>query len=189
MKFLAVIASMLIAIGVASCGGGSSESSPVESSTETTPTATTIAKSKGRRRGPRYMLPRKQIAALPKLKVAQLSGPPPKHIVTVDLREGKGPRVRKSDAVYVRFTQVSYPQGLKRSWTRGYGEPTRYGLEEVVQGWEVGLPGMKLGGRRELILPPKLTYPRWKPSWGYKPYVNVYVIDLVGLERRRAGTY
>ena len=41
---------------------------------------------------------------------------------------------------------------------------------------------MKVGGRRELIVPPKMAYPRWKPSWGYAPYVSVYVIDLYGVE-------
>jgi len=45
-----------------------------------------------------------------------------------------------------------------------------------------GFTGMKVGGRRVLIVPPKLDYPRWKPSWGYAGYVTVYVIDLVGME-------
>jgi len=116
-----------------------------------------------------------------KLTIPKQSGPPPRHIEVIDLRKGTGAVVRPSDAVRVRFFQVLYPEVQKRSRTGVFG-PDRYGLDETVKGWKVGLPGMRVGGRRELILPPKLKFPGWEPSWGYTPYVSIYVVDLLGVE-------
>jgi peptidylprolyl isomerase len=127
------------------------------------------------------LMSKREIAKLPPLTVPRRSAPPPKHIEVIDLRKGTGATVTKRDSVYVRFFEVAYPEVQKKSRTGGY--PARsFGLNETVKGWRVGLPGMKVGGRRELILPPKLVYPRWKPSWGYTPYVNIYVIDLLGVK-------
>lgn len=122
-----------------------------------------------------------EIAKLPKLTIEKQSGPPPRHLKIIDLRKGTGAAVTKRDAVTVRYYAVNYPEALKRSRSGLFG-PQRFGLDETVKGWTVGLPGMKVGGRRELIVPPKLHYPRWRPSWGYAPYVTIYLIDLVGVE-------
>jgi len=127
------------------------------------------------------MMSKGKIAKLPKLTIAKQSGPPPKHIKVIDFRKGSGATVTKRDAVYVRYLQVAYPEVQKRSRTGRIG-PSSYRLDDTVKGWTVGLPGMKVGGRRELILPPKLVYPRWKPSWGYAPYVRIYLIDLLGVK-------
>lgn len=129
--------------------------------------------------GPQTRMSKAEIAKLPKLTIAKQSGPPPRHIEIVDLRKGSGATVTKQNYVEVHWLQVSYPEALERSHSGLHG-PQRFGLDETVAGWTVGLPGMKVGGRRELILPPKLVYPRWKPSWGYEPYVDIYVIDLLG---------
>ena len=125
---------------------------------------------------------KEEIEKLPKLTIPRQSGPLPKRIEIVDLRKGTGATLRKQDAVHVRYFQVLYPEVEKRSRTGRFG-PNRYGLDEAIKGWQVGLPGMRVGGRRELILPPKFKYPTWKPSWGYAPYVSIYVIDLIGIKR------
>ena len=113
------------------------------------------------------------IAKLPKLRIAERSGPPPKELVVNDLRKGSGAAVKPKDAVLVDFFSVRYDEALKRSRTGGFG-PTRFALNEVVKGWEVGLPGMRVGGRRELIVPPKL---------GYRGMTLIYVIDLLAVYR------
>ncbi len=125
---------------------------------------------------------KQQIARLPKLTIAKQSGPPPKHLEVIDLRKGSGTALTMNDAAYVRYYVASYPEAVKHSRTGRYG-PRSFGLNEVVKGWEDGLPGMRVGGRRELILPPRYVYPRWKPSWGYEPYVDIYLIDLLAVER------
>jgi peptidylprolyl isomerase len=116
-----------------------------------------------------------------RLTIARRSGPPPRHIKVIDLRKGTGATVTKGDSVRVRYFSVEYPEVLKRARSGVFG-PNEYGLDETVKGWTVGLPGMKVGGRRELVLPPPLVFPRWRPSWGYMPYVRIYVIDLLGVK-------
>ena len=174
---------------LASCGSSGSDRSPAESATVTSSTAPTESRTPAkaeaaasRPAGQKLAMSKGEIAKLPKLTIAKQSGPPPRHIEVIDIREGAGATVRKTDHVFVRFLQVTYPEALKRSRAGLYG-PTSYGLNETVRGWTVGLPGMRVGGRRELILPPKLVYPRWKPSWGYAPFVDIYLIDLLGVER------
>jgi hypothetical protein len=93
--------------------------------------------------------------------------------------------VTKADVMSVRFIEDTYPEALDgRQGGLSGGEVRwpRWSLDEASRGIRLGLPGMKVGGRRELIVPPKVAYPRWKPSWGYAPYVSVYVVDLLGVE-------
>lgn len=115
------------------------------------------------------------------LTIPKQSGPPPRHIEIIDLRKGTGPKVLKEGSVNVRWLEGTYTEARKKSLRGVYG-PQTFGLDNVVKGWDVGLPGMRVGGRRELILPPKLVYPRWRPSWGYTPYVNIYVVELLGVK-------
>ena len=190
MKFLALISvSLMMALALASCGSSGSDHSSSESAAATSsPTlaeSSTAARAKATASqppGPKLAMSKKEIAKLPKLTIAKQSGAPPRHIEVIDIRKGAGAMVKKTDHVFVRYFQVTYPEALKRSLTGLYG-PRSFGLNETVKGWTVGLPGMRVGGRRELILPPKLVYPRWKPSWGYTPFVDVYLIDLLGVER------
>lgn len=129
-----------------------------------------------------------EVAKLPPLKIPTASGPPPKRFEIVDLRKGSGPVVTKADAVSIRWAEDTYPQARKGSQgglSGGVASRKGWGLaEEASNAFLVGLPGMRVGGRRELIVPPKVAYPRWQPSWGYAPYVSVYVVDLLGVERR-----
>jgi peptidylprolyl isomerase len=190
MKFFVVIVICLSVSLLAACGNGSNDSTAQTSSTASkAESGQTRTKLHIGHSGKLVPVPRpgdemskREIAKLPKLTIARQSGPPPKQLETIDLRKGWGTALTKNDAAYVRYYVVSYPEALERSRTGRYG-PRSFGLNEAVQGWEDGLPGMKVGGRRELILPPRYVYPRWKPSWGYKPYVDIYLIDLLAVER------
>jgi peptidylprolyl isomerase len=178
----------MAALTFASCGGSGADRATTESTAATNSTAAKeVTATAPVPHGPKLAMSKKEIVKLPKLTIAKRSGPPPRHIAIIDLRKGSGAAVTRKDAVFVRYYEVSYPEALERSRTGLYG-PRSYGLNETVKGWTVGLPGMKVGGRRELVLPPKLVYPRWKPSWGYVPYTDIYVIDLLGVERRGAGS-
>jgi peptidylprolyl isomerase len=193
VKFFTLIVIGLIGMTFASCGGGGSDSS-------TLPTFATTSQAKATklhvghsgklvpRPGAKDAMSKREIAQLPKLTIAKQSGPPPKHLEVIDQRKGWGTALTKNDAAYVRYYVVGYPEALERSRTGRYG-PRSFGMNEVVKGWEVALPGMKVGGRRELILPPKYVYPRWKPSWGYTPFVDIYLIDLLAVERGGADQH
>jgi peptidylprolyl isomerase len=128
-----------------------------------------------------------EIAKLPPLTLPRPSGPPPHKLEVIDLRKGRGPGVPQHDwvtnreEVYMRLLEASYA-GAKKGQMFGRIPISRVLLEGRSKGLTRGLTGMKVGGRRELIVPPKLAYPRWQPSWGYVPYVSIYVVDLVGME-------
>jgi peptidylprolyl isomerase len=181
VKLIALVGVCLaLTVSVSACGGNDSGAT------------TEAAKGTGEHRhllprGPTVRMSKAEIAKLPPLTMHRLSGLPPRRLEIVDLRKGSGPGVPKHDwvtnreEVFIRYSQASYPEA-RRGHSDGPFGPNRVLLEDSIKGLAVGLTGMKVGGRRELIVPPKLVYPRWKPSWGYAPYVTVFAVDLVGME-------
>jgi FKBP-type peptidyl-prolyl cis-trans isomerase len=118
----------------------------------------------------------------PKVKIP--SGPPPEELVIEDLEEGSGPEAKPGDEVTVQYVGVNYKSGeqFDASWDRG--EPFTFALGEglVVEGWEKGIPGMKPGGRRELIIPPELGY-GYSRVEGIPPGSTlVFVVDLISVK-------
>jgi peptidylprolyl isomerase len=110
---------------------------------------------------------------LPKLRIARRTGPLPRKLVVRDLRKGSGATVTRKDAITVNFFEATYPEALEKTHVGQFG-PTRYGLNEVVKGWQLGLPGMRVGGKRELIVPRRL---------GDAGTTAIYVVELLGVER------
>lgn len=177
MRILALAGSCLT-LTFAACGGSGSVQTTVTSATTQNPPHP---------RGPTVKMSRAEIAKLPPLTLPRPSGPPPHKLEVIDLRKGSGPGVPKHDwvtnreEVYIRLLEASYT-GAEKGQMFGRIPISRVLLEGRSKGLTHGLTGMKVGGRRELIVPPKLAYPRWQPSWGYAPYVSIYVVDLVGME-------
>jgi peptidylprolyl isomerase len=111
------------------------------------------------------------------------SGPPPKTLVIKDLITGTGPAAKPSSTVTVQYVGELYKGGKQfdASWNDGNGQPASLPLSGVIKGWQQGIPGMKVGGRRELIIPPSLGY----GAAGSPPKIPanatlVFVIDLHG---------
>jgi peptidylprolyl isomerase len=189
VKFLALIG-ISLALTFAACGGSGSDqatSSSAVAAEEGEAKEATAKPAPRRPLAPTVVMSKAKIAKLPPLTIPRQSGPPPRHLKIVDLRKGSGPGVPKNDLVtnrekvFIRYFEVSYPVARKGPHTGQYG-PRKYLLAETVEGLARALPGMKVGGRREIIIPPRLVYPRWRPSWGYEPYVDVYLVDLLGME-------
>jgi FKBP-type peptidyl-prolyl cis-trans isomerase len=190
-RYLIVICAFLTAAALSACGTSGSSSNQTEGQSSAVPAThpakspeTNSAKPSGKHlSGPadkrRLAMSKAEIAKLPKVKFKALNGPPPKKLVVRDIRKGWGAAVRPNDAILVDFFDVKYGETSETPPTRPYG-PTRYGLTEVVKGWTLGLPGMRVGGRRELIVPPKL---------GYKDRTVVYVIDLLAVYPGEAGEF
>ena len=178
MKFLTLI-SFCFALTFAACGGDSGQSA--------TAGGETAAKPKPCPRGPTVKMSKAEIAKLPPLRIPKPHGSPPHKLTLIDLRKGAGPGIPEGnfvtnrEKVYISYFVVSYPEALEGHLTGQYG-PREYVPEELPKGEALGLVGMKVGGRREIITPPKLVFPRWRPSWGYKPFVDIYVIDLLGMK-------
>jgi peptidylprolyl isomerase len=110
-------------------------------------------------------------------------GEPPAELVIVDLVEGDGEAATAASRVTTHYVGVSWLQGgqFDASWDRG--QPIAFGLDQVIRGWGEGIPGMRVGGRRLLVIPPDLAYGEASPTPAIAPNDTlVFVIDLVGVE-------
>jgi len=108
-------------------------------------------------------------------------GPPPAELETTDLIVGEGSEAVSGGNVEVHYLGVDYDTGeeFDSSWSRG--ETIRFPLNNLIQAWREGIPGMKVGGRRQLVCPPHLAY---GPAGGGHPLSGktlVFVIDLVSV--------
>lgn len=117
-----------------------------------------------------------------KPKVTVPKGPPPKKLEEKELRKGSGAEAKAGDEVTVQYVGVGYKSGeqFDASWDRGEPFPFTLGAGEVIPGWDQGVEGMKVGGRRELIIPPNLAY----GAAGAPPAIGpnetlIFVIDLL----------
>ena len=112
---------------------------------------------------------------------------PASELLITDLAEGEGREVQSGDIVYVHY--VGYSQSTNKqfdaSWDRGREQyiifPTGQGT--VIDGWEEGLLGMKVGGRREIVIPPDLAYGQDGAGGGIiaPDETLVFVVDLLGV--------
>lgn len=107
-------------------------------------------------------------------------GPAPVELVIEDLVVGSGDEALASSTVDVHYLGVEYESGeeFDSSWSRG--ESINFPLRSLIQGWQVGIPGMKVGGRRKLTVPPAQAY----GNGGGHPLGGktlIFVIDLLGV--------
>lgn len=116
---------------------------------------------------------------LPELNVP--SGPPPEKLVIEDVKPGSGAAAKAGDEVTVHYVGVLYEGGelFDSNWKGDKPFSFNLGNSEVIKGWDQGLQGMKVGGRRELIVPPDLGY----GSEGIYPTIppNATLVFLVEL--------
>lgn len=113
----------------------------------------------------------------------QVPDPLPTELTVTDDVEGTGDEVKKGDEVTVSYAGASASTGtiFDSSWKRG--QPVTFKLDEVIPGWGEGLVGMKVGGRRTLVIPPEQAYGDTPPPGSdMKPGETlVFVVDLVGI--------
>lgn len=106
-------------------------------------------------------------------------GAPPCELVIQDIREGDGAEAAEGATVTVNYVGASWSTGEKfdSSWERG--QTATFPLDQVVQGWQEGIPGMKEGGRRQLIIPPDLGYgAEGRPPQIMPNETLIFIIDL-----------
>lgn len=105
-------------------------------------------------------------------------GPAPTELVITDLVVGDGDEAKPGDTVTVHYAGVEYESGEEFDSSWGRGESIQFPLRGLIQGWQDGIPGMRVGGRRELVIPPRLAYGE---SGGHRlaGCTLVFVIDLL----------
>lgn len=174
------------ALGLAACGNSSGSASattatttPAQASSTTTSTAAggsspTIASIPSKYRSPAGTAGNAPTVVVP-------PGPPPAGLESADLILGKGAVAKAGDSVEVEYVLATYSSKkvIQSSWT---SQPFGFTLGEgqVIPGWDEGVVGMRVGGRRELIIPPSLGYGSTSPGAGIAANDTlVFVIDLV----------
>jgi len=167
VKLPIALISLCAVLAFAGCGG-SSDSSTESSESTSTSTSESTAKTKPAEKT-------KPTVTVPK-------GAPPKKLVVRELEKGSGAEAKAGDEITVQYVGVDYKQGKEfdSSWSRNEPFTFNFGAGEVIAGWEQGIKGMKIGGRRELIVPSELGY----GETGNPPDIApnealVFVIDLL----------
>lgn len=163
MRGALLIIAACAALAIAGCGSSSSPSS----STSGESSATTSTEKPPQRTKPKVEVP---------------NGPAPKQLVKKDLIEGTGAEAKRGDEVTVQYVGVGYKtkKQFDASWDRGEPFSFTLGAGQVIPGWEQGVEGMKVGGRRELTIPSELAYgPAGSPPAIGPNETLIFVIDLL----------
>jgi len=109
-----------------------------------------------------------------------IEGPAPTTLMITDLVVGDGAEAVPGGRVEVHYLGVEFDSGeqFDSSWDRG--ESITFPLNGLIAGWQEGIPGMKVGGRRQLVIPPALAYGE---SGGHRlaGQTLVFVIDLLNV--------
>ena len=111
-------------------------------------------------------------------------GEPPTELQITDIWEGDGSPAGPGDLVEVHYVGVAYSTGeeFDASWNRNDPLQFRLGAGQVIAGWDQGVAGMKVGGRRQLIIPPDLAYGDRGAGHQIAPGETlIFVCDLVSV--------
>ena len=109
-------------------------------------------------------------------------GPPPADLEVTDLSEGEGAEAAAGQTVQVHYVGVAHSTGEEFDASYNRGEPLQFrlGAGQVISGWDQGVEGMRVGGRRRLVIPPHLGYGDRGAGGVIKPGETlIFVVDLV----------
>ena len=116
-------------------------------------------------------------------------GPKPTKLETKDIITGTGAEAKNGSAIYVNYVGALWSNGKEfdSSWKRD--EPFQFtiGTGQVIAGWEKGVVGMKVGGRRELKIPPELGYGKQGSSNIPPNEALIFVVDLLKVNKSSEG--
>ena len=107
---------------------------------------------------------------------------PPADLVIEDLIEGTGDAATAGQTVTAHYVGVAHSTGgeFDASWNRGEPLDFRLGVGQVIKGWDQGIEGMRVGGRRRLTIPPHLAYGDRGAGGAIAPGETlIFVVDLV----------
>ncbi len=177
VRTLTLVVVSTAALGLAGCSSSSTSSPSTTAPVSTTPTTS----------GPPTTIPTADLSAAGTAGTAPTitvpPGKPPTRLETADLITGTGPAAKAGDSVTVQYVLATYSadKEIQSSWT---SQPFTFtlGAGKVIPGWDTGVVGMQAGGRRELIIPPRLGYGDQSPGAGIA--VNdtlVFMVDVLSI--------
>ena len=112
-------------------------------------------------------------------------GPPPRDLEITDEVVGDGPEATAGSTVRVHYVGVAHSTGeeFDASYNRDAPLEFRLGVGQVISGWDTGVQGMKVGGRRRLVIPPQLAYGDRGAGGVIQPGETlIFVCDLVSVD-------
>jgi peptidylprolyl isomerase len=168
---------LLLTLGAAGCGGsGSGSSSSSEAQATSTPAPSPAQSIDAIARHVSH-----DLKTRPKILAPQ--GSPPNHLVIRDIVRGTGKPVKRGQTVSVQYVGASWSTGQEfdASWNRGQAFTFPLGAQQVIPGWDRGIPGMRPGGRRLLVIPSAQGYgTQGTPDGSIAPNETlIFVVDLV----------
>jgi peptidylprolyl isomerase len=110
--------------------------------------------------------------------ISSPSGTPPATLVTEDVIIGSGKVASSDSTLTVHYTLMAWSTGeiVESSWS---GQPAQFPLSGVILGWQQGIPGMAVGGRRLLVIPPDLGYGEAGGGPIGPNETLIFVVDLI----------
>ena len=108
-------------------------------------------------------------------------GEPPTDLAIDDIVVGEGAQAEPGDNVEVHYVGVEFHSGeeFDASWDRG--QSIEFPLQGLITGWQEGIPGMRVGGRRQLTIPPEMAYGPDGGGHRLSGKTLVFVIDLLAV--------
>ena len=117
--------------------------------------------------------------------VGPITGEPPAELLIEDITVGNGDEAKPGQYVDVHYVGVAFSSGKEFDASYNRGEPFQFPLGggQVIQGWDRGVAGMRVGGRRKLTIPPELGYGSRGAGGVIKPDETlIFVVDLLGVQ-------
>ncbi len=109
------------------------------------------------------------------------SGPPPADLAVTDLVVGEGAVAKPGDTVEVHYVGVDFESGEEFDASYNRGASIEFPLQGLIKAWQEGIPGMQVGGRRQLVCPPHLAYGPAGGGHRLSGRTLVFVIDLLAV--------
>jgi len=102
---------------------------------------------------------------------------------TIDLEEGTGATVQPGDTITAHYTGALCKNGIIFQSSHDFGDALTFGLDQVIRGWTEGVPGMKIGGMRRLIIPSEMAYGSARAASNIPPNSDlVFDIELMAIK-------
>ncbi len=166
MRTVSIALASLVLLAGCTTDGGNPSDAPMGNSTQSQSTGENMPQVSG--------------AANEAPTITAPTGNPPQELVTEDVIAGSGATAEANSTLTVHYTLMAWSTGevVESSWS---GEPATFGLNQVILGWQQGIPGMKVGGRRLLVIPPALGYGEAGGGPIGPNETLIFVVDLINI--------
>lgn len=184
-----LIATALVTLGLAACGGDTETTDTSAAGGESTKVAhivrpISITDKPAPTRAEKDLKPDEGglVGSEPKLIIP--SGPPPNFLAYQDLIKGEGKEAHWGDRVAIQYVGAEYRNGKQYTSSWDWGSPYEFevGSAGLIKGFDKGVEGMRVGGRRELIIPPAFADPHGTVGGIPDEETVIYMVDLLAVE-------